>query len=248
MDEITGQAFLDDALQGAPQGQEQAPPAPPPAPTPAPATGGYGPLIAAKEKELRALEDKIKNHRDTGAYIYRASDGQDRFDDVQHRDDSLQVGILDRELRDLHRKQDEGRRLAEQRRGLVNEMARAVFRRESAKVPEDKRRPLAEQFATIFQQVPDSEWTKSIYANRDTVDAALVQLVQTAYGRVSLGGYSGAAPSGFESEEPDTKPKPEDDVDDFTNNVLYALESNKRGSMSVADRRRAEAAKEGGTR
>lgn len=246
-DNPTGRDFLDDALATPPQGVEQEPPAPPPVPVaPSQPTGGYAPLIAAKRKEMQAMADKIRTHRDTGVYIYKTAQGEERFDNIAFQEDNATLTVLNRELDDLIRKQDEHQRLVAQRVAAINEVARQVFRREIAKVPQAQHRAIAEHFAEVFRSIPESEWAKPIYANRAHMESAILQLVQTAYGRAAFTNYKGAPPTGLDDDPAPEKPESEDDVDDFTNNVLYALEQRQARSMSVADQRRAQAAREGG--
>jgi hypothetical protein len=246
MSDINPQDFLTEALSTPPEGTEQAPPPPPPSPAPA-ATGGYSPLIAAKRKELQELERKIETHRDTGVYLYKGSNGQDQFDNLLFQEDNVKVNRLSRELNDLQRKQDEHARLAEQRKGQALQAARQILQRELANVKEEQRKVITEGFARVYQSVPDGEWAKSMYADRRVLDAAIEQLLDTALGRLRRDAWKGNAPSGLGDDDfaAPAEKKPEEEVDGFTNNLLYALES-QRKSMSVADMRRAQAAKEGG--
>lgn len=246
MSDLNSHDFLDEALSTPPAGTEQAPPPPPPVPAAQP-TGGYNTLIAAKRKELTELEKKIETHRDTGAYLYKNSSGGDAFDDIAMREDTIKIGRLSRELADLQRKADDHARLIEQRKQLALQTARQVLQRELAHTKEGGRKAITEEFASIFQTVPDSEWAKSLYADRRVLESAVEQLLDTALGRLRRKSWSGAAPSGLGDDDlaPPAKAAPEDEVDGYTNNLLYALEQRPK-SMSVADMRRAEAAKEGG--
>lgn len=246
MSDINPQDFLTEALSTPPEGVEQAPPPPPPSPAPT-ATGGYGPLIAAKRKELQELERKIETHRDTGVYLYKNSAGQDQFDNLLFQEDNVKVNRLSRELNDLQRRQDDHARLTEQRKTVALQAARQVLQRELANVKEEQRKAITEAFAKIYQAVPEGEWAKSMYADRRVLDAAIEQLLDTALGRLRREGWKGNAPSGLDDDDfsASAKKEPEEEMDGFTNNLLYALESRGK-SMSVADMRRAQAAKEGG--
>lgn len=203
--------------------------------------GGHGPLIESKRKELAALEDKMERHRETGAYVYRTASGKDEFDNMAYQEDMVRIQRLNRELDDLRRKQDDHARLSESRRAAANETARMVFKRESARMPADMQKPVAEQFARIFTELPASEWARPIYADRAVLEQAILQLIDTAIGRARRTTWQGSPQSGLDGDGQPEPEKPVDDVDDFTNNVLYAYEQRQKQSMTIAQRRRAEA-------
>lgn len=232
------QGYLDEAL-----GATEAPPEPQRAPTP-PAVheGGFGPMIEKTRKELLKLEDKMDNHRTTGAYIVRTDSGREEFDYMAHQEDMMRIQRLNRELDDLRRRQDDHLRLMESRKTQAAEMARTIFNREMQRMPKDMHRPAAEQFARIFTTLPDNEWAKSMYADRSVLEQAIMQLIDTAIGRVRRASWSGAPQSDSDADVAPKQEAPEDDVDDFTNNVLYAFQERRKQSMTIAERRRAEAA------
>lgn len=250
MSDQYGQDFLSEALD-APQ-EQGAVPAQPVAQRPVAApTGGYTPLIAAKRKELDELQKRYEEYETNDYYMKRGANGQEYFDGVAHQKDGIVIGRLARELDDLLRKQDEANRLLSHRAGQAREMARSVFQREmaSARVSDAEKKAIAEEFAKVFQTIPASEWARPMYADRSVMDTAVVQLIETAAGRLRRQQWSGAAPSGLDGEAPGM-PAAEEEEDDLMNNMMYALDNRVAGSMSIADRRRAEAArqKEGGQR
>jgi len=251
-----GMQVLDEALGVPDQAREREPDDFTPPPTQPTRTGGYQPLIEAKRKELIALEKKIEEQDKTGAYLDTDQNGNQYLNYVRMQQDQMRITKLAREIGELREQQRQMETEREQRKHTATDIARTVAKREVQLLPEELRRPTLEVFAAMVKQITsDGEWGKSLYSDRSKIEGALVQVFNTAIGEAirkqrQTGGNPAA--SGLDGQY-DEKPseKPENDEDDFTNNLMYAYQRRQKGHMTVAqlraaERAKAEAAKTGG--
>lgn len=255
---VDGSSLLEEMMQYGAQEPEPAPP-PPKQEEPARRPGGLAPMIARKRQEIIELEKKIETHEETGVYTKKNDDGQSYFNYVAMQTDTIKLQKLNRELNELRQKDTELNSLAQQRSQKVAGAAKIFLERELAKTEERLRKPAREMFLRIIgQMMQRGEFSQQKYADSELVKSTFDQVFNAAYGyaaRNASGGSSmrreGAPPSGGYDERDDSElPRnPTDqDEDDWTNNLMYAYNRKKQGSMTVAEmkRRQAEAAKKGG--
>lgn len=238
-----GEEFLADALgEGAEREQDEFT-TPPPTP---PARGGYAPLIEQKRKEIRELEAKVNNPQ--ASYTKEGQNGDSYFDYVQMQVDSVRIGTLNREIQELRDREQQGRNELQARNRMAAEAARGVMQTELAKLPEHLRGPVREAFAQMFKVLTEAgEWGKPVYADRENLRKGLTQMVDTAIGSaMRKEEFSGTTPSGGEPGQPPKPQSDEEPEDDFHNNLMYAFEQRRRGSMSFAEAKKARAAETGG--
>jgi hypothetical protein len=235
--DLSGSRILEEALGEAGGGEQRQPDDFRP-----PATGGLKPMIDRKRKEIIDLEKKMETHEETGAYSKRGSDGSTLFDYVSMQKDTVLLGRLKREYDELRERDREFATRATTQSTKAQDLARRYLTNELPKVPEATRKLAGEMFASIFKGMMDrNEWAKPVYADRAKVQEVIEQIFDTAYGHALRRG-STATPgsSGFDDDDdPKPKPRAQGDDDPFTENLLYAHDRVRRGSMSVADARRA---------
>lgn len=239
-----GEDFLADALgEGAEQERDEFV-APPPQ---APQRGGYAPLIEQKRKEMRELEAKVENPQ--ASYSREGQDGQQPyFDYVQMQVDAVRINKLSREIDELRERERRGQSELSQRNRTAVEVARSVISQELPRLPEHLRAAVKESFAQMFKLLSESgEWGKSAYADRENMRKGLMQMVDTAVGQAHRKvEYGGTTPSGSEPGQPGQPKSSEPEEDDFTNNLMYAFEQRRRGSMTFAEAKKAAQAAETG--
>lgn len=244
-----GMQVLDEALGIPAQAETEREDAFTPQPEPPRRTGGYQPLIDAKRKELLDLEKKIETQEQTGVYLDKDQGGGSYFNFVRMNQDQMRINKLNREISELRDQQRTMESERERRKQAATQTARTVAQREAQYLPENLRHPTVEVFAGMVQQITaDGEWGKPVYADRAKIEAALVQVFNTAIGEAmrrqrAQGGAPAA--SGLDAEQP-KETKPDGEVDDFTNNLMYAYEQKRATRMTVAQLRAAERAKQQG--
>jgi hypothetical protein len=217
---------------------------PPPSP---PASGGLKPMIDKKRKEIIELEKKMETHRETGAYSKTGGDGNSYFDYVSMQEDTARLQRMNRELTELRERDRDFATRATTQAQRAQGLARKYVERELPKVPERARKLVAQTFVEIFKRI---DWSRPDYADQAAIQPVVEQIFDTAFGhglRRSKGAPDApAADAGYDDEDDPPPPKkPGEDEDDFTNNLMYAYDRRRRGSMTVAEAKRAAAAEKG---
>jgi len=245
---LNAEEFLDNVLGDDEAEQHDGGRLPPVDEAPA-STGGYQPLIEKRRRELTALEDKLLNHRKTGAYIAKYDNGQEYFDQIAMSEDNVRINKLTREIAEFEAKERRAGEERSRRNATANGVASALLKREIPKLPEGLQKPVTEAFIAIYQGLTGAgrEWTKPVYADKGKIAEALQQVLDTAVGNATRKQWGGSAPTGDPAAPPREKPE-ENDEDDFTNNLMYAFERRQRTSMTVAEAKAAAraAAEKGG--
>lgn len=214
--------------------------------------GGLKPIIKRKRKEFDELQGKIRNHRETKAYQAKSDDGRVYFDNVSFQEDQAQLIHLNMEIQDLKERDQKIETTAQTRRQTATRLAEQFLARELPRVREGMRQPVREAFAAIFRSMTEqNQWAQSAYADRNAIITVLNQIFDTAFGHAMRNAKNqgpdatnqgSPAPAGYD-EGDDPKPRKqgeEEEEDDFTNNLLYAMEKVADKRVSVAEMRRRE--------
>lgn len=256
-----GSRFLEEALGSNDGGfQDDAPrrePEPEPVRTEAPRApqGGVRPALERKRREIIDLEKKIEGHRQTKVYEAKDANGGTYFDYLAMQEDQVRLQKFTREYNELKERDRELQQQNQSRGQRLHEMARALLGKELPRVREDIRKSTAEMFAAIFKQTVNAgSLNRPEYASRDAMQQALDQMFDAAYGSALRRARPGSsvdangAPGDLgydETDEPQRKKPVADDEDDFTNNLMYAYNQKKRGSLTVAQAKKLAAEQEG---
>jgi len=254
------QDILEEMMQYGQQAEPE--PAPPPEPKreePQRRPGGLAPMISRKRQEIIDLEKKIETHEETGVYTKKSEDGQSYFNYVAMQKDTVTLQKLNRELNELQRKDTELTGMAEQRSKKVASAAKLFLDRELAKTEERLRKPTREMFLQIVgPMLQRGEFSQQKYSDNELVRQTFDQVFSAAYGHAIRNANGGSSvrkegappPGGYDERDDSQRPRnPNDeDEDDWTNNLMYAYNRKKQGSLTVAEmkRQQAEAAKKGG--
>lgn len=206
--------------------------------------------VKRKRREVSELEKKIETHRETNAYMKRSDNGEHYFDRVAMDEDIVRIGRLNREIGELNEQAREREKQGGERLQLARQLARTLAQREVELVEPALRNAVTQNFVAVFNGMATAgEFSKSTYANRQTLDALLNQMWENALGNAVRRHMTGAnqqsgqpAASGFDGS--DTKRPAEPSVnneDPYTNNVMAAYENvKKRKSMTFAESKAAE--------
>ena len=239
---LSGSRILEEMLGGdyVPE-PEPTPPPPPPVST----SGGLKPMIDKKRKEIVDLEARLLSHEENGTYQKKGEDGRSYFDYVAMQKDTVRLQQLQREYSELRERDRDFATRASSQAQRAQAVARAYIDKELQKVPQRARKMTAQMFAEIFKGMLErNEWSKSVYADRAAIQSVVEQMFDTAFGsalrRTAGTPEAPSAPSGYDPEDDAPEKKtPESDDDDFTNNLMYAYDRRRRGSMTVAEAKRA---------
>lgn len=242
VEDVLHEALVDNAPDERPVEPEVPQPPPPP-----PQRDYYEAAIAERRKRLKELQDKVMNHETNRAYVKVGQNGSEYIDIMEMNADQARISALTMEIQQLKEESDRRRHNAQQRREAATQRARAYARQELAKLPEDMRRGVAEKFAELFSAMTQAGgWDKAHYASPVNIDNDVAALFKMALGEVAasrLAAPQGGnpAPSGLEGgTEPQREEPQEEELDPFTNNLMYAYERRKKRSMTFAEAKRAQ--------
>lgn len=216
----------------------------------APSATALTEVIKRKRREVSDLEKKIETHRETNAYMKAGSNGEHYFDRVAMDEDIVRIGRLNREIGELGEQAREREKQGGERLQLARQLARQLAEREVKLVDQALRPTVTQNFVAVFNGMASAgEFGKSVYANRQTLDALLNQMWENALGNAVRRHMTGAnqqpgqpAATGFDGA--DVQRPPDQSVnneDPYTNNVMAAYENvKKRKSMTFAESKAAE--------
>ena len=212
-------------------------------------SGGFQVQIARLTKEIEDLEKKIDTHRETGAYVVKASNGEGSvFDHVALQEDIARMNSLSRRLGDTRERAREARETSETQAKSASRFAQEYLKREIQHYPEEMRKRIAEKFVATFRELREQgTWSNPMYQDREKLAAGLQSLMNTVLGGITREQYRKdghrSRSSGYEEGDEQSRDRPrkdEDDDDEFTKQLMSAYQSRKSGSMSIAERKRQE--------
>ncbi len=212
--------------------------------------GGYGPIIAQKEKEIAELEKKIEGFRSAdSAYIYTDEDGNKQFDHSQHRQDEITLRRLDRELDKLIRRRDDAARQAQEQGKIAYRVAKRLLEERVKRLPKKYQQNVVKMFGKYFKEFEDSGyWGRRDLQDTAKLQSTLADMLDTVIGRVAREDLT-ASPnkkpgddvSMDDYDEPDTSDSEEDDP--FTEEAMLHYRARKANSGKTIGQIRREQAK-----
>lgn len=220
------------------------------APAPQQRTSGYEPLIRAKSNRIAELSKKLRSFKSSETYVTVGADGERQYDHAQFQEDQLILSELREELRELERKRDNAERTNERNSQTARKLARSLLEREVAKLPKNLHSPVVKifgQYFTHFEQ--KGEWGQAKYADATALRDSLIEVLDTVVGKVTRQTLATPAPTGISHGSADEDDVPEahgtqgesEELDDFTNNMMYAYDQRRANrGKSIGQIRREE--------
>lgn len=204
---------------------------------PQPRVSGYDPLIKAKRAKIAELSKRLQSFdQENSPYVSEGPNGERQYNHAMFQREQFQLNEMREELRELERKRDESERSGSKNSEVAYKLARKLIEREVAKLPKNMHQPVVQVFGQLYTHFADrGEWGKAEYADPARLRDALVEVLDNAVGRVARQ-QAGASPNpagpsqGGEDLEPGDSHGSQgesEELDDFTNNMLYAYEQRR---------------------
>lgn len=202
--------------------------------------------INRKKQELAAISERMRTHRETGAYQVSNPDGSSYFDFTKQVDDQSEQTRLIAEMDDLRDQLREREKIGANRSRQARAVAENLARQELPRLPEDIRGAVGKAFTTVFNTLTSNgEWSKATYSDRRSLEGVIAQAFENSVGHVIRSGYLNSGKpteQGLESGDVSRREEPKrPDIDPYTQNMLYAHAQRKNRSMTFAEAKRAAA-------
>lgn len=245
-----------DSLLGQADEPEQQEPAQQQRQAPAPKVNGFEPLIRAKRTKISELSKRLRSFdSENSPYVTTNASGEQAYNHAMFQREQLDLTELREELRELERKRDESERTGQQNSEVARRLARALLDREVAKLPKNLHQPVVKLFGQYFTHLEGKgEWGQARYAEPAALRDALVEVLDNVIGKITRQNLTAPASAGVSQGSADEDDLPQaqgdhgesEEVDDFTNNTLYAYEqrrTNRGKSIGQIRREEREAAR-----